>query len=192
MIVRLSLWLGAGRGRRRARRGSATGSESRRAQLAVRRHGAAAAGHTRPETSRDDPRPPTAQPRPRVALPDAVSLLSLPRRRQPEPPHPLARTRSARSLTPTTGSHSPATTPPGDTAAPFAQLGHSLNLPQTAILSLQGPERVPLLEEEAYQWWDSFTELGERAPAPPRPPLPRARDLRNSEASLSLARSHAC
>ena len=50
----------------------------------------------------------------------------------------------------------------GDTAAPFASLAKSLNLPQTATLSLQGPQRVPLLEEEAYQWWPSFDELGER------------------------------
>ncbi|BGP26881.1 phospholipase/carboxylesterase family protein [Rhodotorula toruloides] len=49
----------------------------------------------------------------------------------------------------------------GDTAKPFAQLGRSLHLPQTAVLSLQAPERIPLLEEEAYQWWDSFDPLGE-------------------------------
>ena len=49
----------------------------------------------------------------------------------------------------------------GDTKAPFASLATSLNLPQTATLSLQGPQRVPLLEEEAYQWWPSFDELGE-------------------------------
>jgi len=53
--------------------------------------------------------------------------------------------------------------PAGDTAAPFAHLGKSLNLPQTAILSLKAPERIPLLEEEAYAWWDSFDEMGERA-----------------------------
>ncbi|GAA5945731.1 hypothetical protein JCM3775_005898 [Rhodotorula graminis] len=49
----------------------------------------------------------------------------------------------------------------GDTAAPFAQLSKSLNLPQTAVLSLKAPERIPLLEEEAYAWWDSFDEMGE-------------------------------
>ncbi|BGP34546.1 hypothetical protein JCM10296v2_006368 [Rhodotorula toruloides] len=54
----------------------------------------------------------------------------------------------------------------GDTAKPFAQLGQSLNLPQTAVLSLQAPERIPLLEEEAYQWWDSFDPLGELIPNP--------------------------
>ncbi|BGP19207.1 hypothetical protein JCM10213_002097 [Rhodosporidiobolus nylandii] len=49
----------------------------------------------------------------------------------------------------------------GDTLAPFARLGQSFNLPQTAVLSLQAPERVPLLEEEAWQWWDSFDAMGE-------------------------------
>ncbi|GAA5853730.1 hypothetical protein JCM8547_007426 [Rhodosporidiobolus lusitaniae] len=49
----------------------------------------------------------------------------------------------------------------GDTHQPFFQLGQSLNLPQTAVLALQAPERVPLLEEEAWQWWDSFDQLGE-------------------------------
>ncbi|GAA5916619.1 alpha/beta hydrolase [Sporobolomyces salmoneus] len=49
----------------------------------------------------------------------------------------------------------------GDTFKPFAQLGKSLNLPQTAILSLQAPTQVPLLEEPAFQWWESFDPLGE-------------------------------
>ncbi|GAA6018798.1 hypothetical protein JCM8202_002236 [Rhodotorula sphaerocarpa] len=54
----------------------------------------------------------------------------------------------------------------GDTAKPFAQLGQSLNLPQTAVLALQAPGRIPLLEEEAFQWWDSFDQLGEIIPNP--------------------------
>ncbi|GAA5860964.1 hypothetical protein JCM1840_002020 [Sporobolomyces johnsonii] len=49
----------------------------------------------------------------------------------------------------------------GDTYHPFAQLGSSLKLPQTAVLALQAPQRVPLLEEQAWQWWDSFDSLGE-------------------------------
>ncbi|GAA6038339.1 hypothetical protein JCM8097_003953 [Rhodosporidiobolus ruineniae] len=49
----------------------------------------------------------------------------------------------------------------GDTSKPFFQLGCSFNLPQTAVLAIQAPERVPLLEEEAWQWWDSFDALGE-------------------------------
>ncbi|GAA5892340.1 hypothetical protein JCM6882_003642 [Rhodosporidiobolus microsporus] len=54
----------------------------------------------------------------------------------------------------------------GDTAQPFFQLGQSLNLPQTAVLAIQAPERVPLLEEDAWQWWESFTPLGELIPNP--------------------------
>ncbi|KAK4055027.1 hypothetical protein OIO90_003368 [Microbotryomycetes sp. JL221] len=54
----------------------------------------------------------------------------------------------------------------GDTMKPFAQLGQSLNLPQTAVLTLQAPHQIPLLEEEAFAWWPSFTELGELIPNP--------------------------
>lgn len=52
----------------------------------------------------------------------------------------------------------------GDTAASFAALGASLqrSLPQTAVMAVQAPLRVPLLEEEAYMWWNSFDPLGER------------------------------
>jgi len=52
----------------------------------------------------------------------------------------------------------------GDTALPFFELGKELQqtLPQTAILSIQAPMRVPLLEEEAWMWWESFDCLGER------------------------------
>ncbi|PKI84621.1 hypothetical protein MVES_001563 [Malassezia vespertilionis] len=60
----------------------------------------------------------------------------------------------------------------GDTAAPFASLGTSLQnaLPQTVVLCLQGTRRVPFLEEDAWMWWDSFTPLGE----PIAQPDPRA------------------
>lgn len=56
----------------------------------------------------------------------------------------------------------------GDRAAPFLQLGKSLQrtLPQTAVLSVQGLKRVPLLEEEAWMWWDTFDMLGELIPNP--------------------------
>lgn len=54
----------------------------------------------------------------------------------------------------------------GDTHAPFTTLGRSLSLPQTAVLSLQAPTQVPLLEEPAFQWWHSFDELGELVPNP--------------------------
>lgn len=52
----------------------------------------------------------------------------------------------------------------GDTARPFFELGTQLQqtLPQSAILSIQAPMRVPLLEEEAWMWWESFDSLGER------------------------------
>lgn len=45
---------------------------------------------------------------------------------------------------------------------PFNTLAKSLNLPQTATLSLQGLSRLPLIEEDAFQWWHSFDEGGER------------------------------
>lgn len=49
----------------------------------------------------------------------------------------------------------------GDTDKPFFKLGQSLNLPQTAVLSVRGLKRIPLLEEDAFQYWDSFDSLGE-------------------------------
>ncbi|KAI0037092.1 hypothetical protein K488DRAFT_39890 [Vararia minispora EC-137] len=48
----------------------------------------------------------------------------------------------------------------GDTHLPFAKLGRSLNLPQTAMLALRAPERIPYLYEDAYQWYESFDPLG--------------------------------
>ncbi|KAM0746798.1 hypothetical protein T439DRAFT_306246, partial [Meredithblackwellia eburnea MCA 4105] len=54
----------------------------------------------------------------------------------------------------------------GDTQKPFFNLGKSLNLPQTAVLAVEGLKRVPLLEEEAWQWWESFDQLGELIPNP--------------------------
>ncbi|KAJ7594191.1 hypothetical protein C8J56DRAFT_926154 [Mycena floridula] len=49
----------------------------------------------------------------------------------------------------------------GDTHIPFSKLGKSLNLPQTAVLSLRAPEQVPFLEEKAFQWYTSFDVLGD-------------------------------
>jgi len=49
----------------------------------------------------------------------------------------------------------------GDTEVPFANLGRSLKLPQTATLSLRAPIRIPFLEEEAFQWYPSFDPLGD-------------------------------
>ncbi|EJU04692.1 hypothetical protein DACRYDRAFT_47218 [Dacryopinax primogenitus] len=49
----------------------------------------------------------------------------------------------------------------GDTELPFANLGRSLKLPQTATLSLRAPLRIPFLEEDAFQWYPSFDPLGD-------------------------------
>lgn len=49
----------------------------------------------------------------------------------------------------------------GDTNLPFSKLGKQLRLPQTATLSLRAPEKVPYLDEEAYQWYESFDAFGE-------------------------------
>ncbi|SGZ12022.1 BQ5605_C028g10472 [Microbotryum silenes-dioicae] len=54
----------------------------------------------------------------------------------------------------------------GDSHTPFFRFGQSLSLPQTAVLSIRAPLRVPLLEEEAWQWWPSFDQLGEVIPSP--------------------------
>ncbi|KZO96721.1 hypothetical protein CALVIDRAFT_549627 [Calocera viscosa TUFC12733] len=49
----------------------------------------------------------------------------------------------------------------GDTELPFANLGRSLKLPQTATLSLRAAIRIPFLEEDAFQWYPSFDPLGD-------------------------------
>ncbi|CAE6537889.1 unnamed protein product [Rhizoctonia solani] len=51
----------------------------------------------------------------------------------------------------------------GDSMAPFVRMAKQLKLPQTATLVLQAPELIPFLEEgeEMYQWYTSFTSLGE-------------------------------
>ncbi|KAF7292961.1 Abhydrolase-2 domain-containing protein [Mycena indigotica] len=54
----------------------------------------------------------------------------------------------------------------GDTQIPFFKLGKQLKLPQTAVLVLQAPERIPFLYEEAYAWYPSFDPLGELIPRP--------------------------
>lgn len=73
----------------------------------------------------------------------------------------------------------------GDTSKPFFQLGQQLQrtLPQTAVLSVQAPIRVPILEEDAWMWWDSFDSLGEVITRPdPRRAL---RDIQNLFAYLT-------
>lgn len=44
----------------------------------------------------------------------------------------------------------------GDTSQPFFDLGKRLQktLPQTAVLSVQGSQRIPILPEEAWCYWD--------------------------------------
>ncbi|CAL1709915.1 unnamed protein product [Somion occarium] len=60
----------------------------------------------------------------------------------------------------------------GDTHAPFAKLGRQLKLPQTATLALRAPEQIPLLYEQAFQWYTSFDPLGELIDRPnPTPAL---------------------
>lgn len=60
----------------------------------------------------------------------------------------------------------------GDTHVPFAKLGRSLNLPQTATLALRAPEQIPFLYEQAYQWYTSFDPLGDLIDRPnPTPAL---------------------
>ncbi|CDZ96981.1 Lysophospholipase [Phaffia rhodozyma] len=45
----------------------------------------------------------------------------------------------------------------GDTEAPFYDLGRKLNLPRTAVLSIRAPIQIPLLEEPAFMFYNSFT-----------------------------------
>ncbi|KAF9506885.1 hypothetical protein BS47DRAFT_1374025 [Hydnum rufescens UP504] len=60
----------------------------------------------------------------------------------------------------------------GDTEIPFAKLGRQLRLPQTATLSLRAPGRIPYLYEDAFQWYESFDQLGELLAHPnPTPAL---------------------
>lgn len=51
----------------------------------------------------------------------------------------------------------------GDTKNPFHSLGKKLatNLPQTAILSLQGGSPVPFLDDQGFGWWDVWDGLGQ-------------------------------
>ncbi|GLB44176.1 putative phospholipase Carboxylesterase [Lyophyllum shimeji] len=60
----------------------------------------------------------------------------------------------------------------GDTHTPFFKLGRQLKLPQTAVLALRAPEKIPYLYEESYQWYNSFDQLGEMIDRPnPSPAL---------------------
>ena len=77
----------------------------------------------------------------------------------------------------------------GDTHDPFAKLGKSLKLPQTATLALRGTQQLPWLDEPAFEWYTSFDLLGE--PVPPSKVDPRpAFDL--LEAVLAYLTSEEC
>jgi predicted esterase len=45
----------------------------------------------------------------------------------------------------------------GDTSQPFFDLGKKLNLPSTAVLSIEAPLQIPLLEEPSFMFYPSFT-----------------------------------
>ncbi|EIW68459.1 hypothetical protein TREMEDRAFT_32307 [Tremella mesenterica DSM 1558] len=53
-----------------------------------------------------------------------------------------------------------------DTKQPFFNLGKSLNLPHTAILSLQAPDPIPLMENPSYSWYDTFDPFFNPLPSP--------------------------
>ncbi|KAJ1307374.1 hypothetical protein OPQ81_001479 [Rhizoctonia solani] len=65
----------------------------------------------------------------------------------------------------------------GDTMVPFVGMARQLKLPQTAALVLQAPDLIPFLEEgeEMYQWYTSFTSLGELIERPN--PLPAVQKI---------------
>ncbi|KAK1927291.1 hypothetical protein DB88DRAFT_543735 [Papiliotrema laurentii] len=66
----------------------------------------------------------------------------------------------------------------GDTKEPFANLGRQLNLPSTAVLSLQAPDPIPLMETPCWSWYNTFTPLFEPLPNPnPSTALPPLRAL---------------
>ncbi|ORY35700.1 hypothetical protein BCR39DRAFT_511584 [Naematelia encephala] len=66
----------------------------------------------------------------------------------------------------------------GDTKLPFSNLGRQLNLPHTAVLSLQAPNPIPLLENPSYSWYNTFTPLFEPLASPdPTTALPSLRHL---------------
>ncbi|KAG1737499.1 uncharacterized protein EDB91DRAFT_1140192 [Suillus paluster] len=66
----------------------------------------------------------------------------------------------------------------GDTNVPFARLGRSLKLPQTATLALRAPDVIPFLYEQAFQWYPSFDQLGDLVERPdPSPALNLFKDV---------------
>ncbi|THU80320.1 hypothetical protein K435DRAFT_832004 [Dendrothele bispora CBS 962.96] len=60
----------------------------------------------------------------------------------------------------------------GDTHIPFSKLGKQFKLPQTAVLAIRAPEQIPYLYTESYQWYPSFSPLGDLLTDPnPTPAL---------------------
>ncbi|KAH7341929.1 hypothetical protein B0J17DRAFT_567561 [Rhizoctonia solani] len=73
----------------------------------------------------------------------------------------------------------------GDTMAPFVRMAKQLKLPQTATLVLQAPALLPFLDEgeEMYQWYTSFTPLGELIERPN--PLPAVEKIHKAVGHLN-------
>lgn len=66
----------------------------------------------------------------------------------------------------------------GDTHVPFARLGASLKLPQTATLAIRAPQLIPFLfpeDPEGFQWYPTYSDLGELLTKPD--PTPVLQDL---------------
>ncbi|THU87358.1 hypothetical protein K435DRAFT_867368 [Dendrothele bispora CBS 962.96] len=60
----------------------------------------------------------------------------------------------------------------GDAHIPFSKLGKQFKLPQTAVLAIRAPEQIPYLYTESYQWYLSFSPLGDLLTDPnPTPAL---------------------
>lgn len=102
----------------------------------------------------------------------------------------------------------------GDTCAPFAKLGASLNLPSTAVLSLQAPDqyvaitpdvpyqrragltsRLPLMDGPSCSWYNTFDRMFNPIPHPdPTKHVPMLRKLletlTSSEIGWDLHRIH--
>ncbi|TXT15878.1 hypothetical protein VHUM_00381 [Vanrija humicola] len=66
----------------------------------------------------------------------------------------------------------------GDTKAPFAGLARQMSLPSTAVLSLQAPNPVPLMDNPSWSWYNTFDPMFNPLPNPdPSPTLPALRTL---------------
>ncbi|GMK53741.1 hypothetical protein CspeluHIS016_0103270 [Cutaneotrichosporon spelunceum] len=76
----------------------------------------------------------------------------------------------------------------GDTKAAFAGLGRQLSLPATAVLSLQAPLAIPLMDPPAWTWFNAFDPLFNPLPNPdPSPTLQPLRALLSKLVALGWA-----